>query len=80
MARPFDRHGQAALVFGACSDLAARFDLAAFRQKPTQLVRLLIIDLFHFLRAERAHARRAGPTVAPAPAFRPFAAPAIPGT
>lgn len=54
MAGTFDGIRQRALVTRAGAGLAARSDLAIFNNKATQEVKILVIDIIHFFRAELA--------------------------
>jgi hypothetical protein len=65
-----DGHGERALVPGACSQLAARLDLAALTDVAPQAGDVLVVDVLYVVGAERAHlaARRKTATAAGASA------------
>jgi len=44
MPRALDRHGQASLVLGAHTCLAARANLAAIAHKPAQQINIFVVD------------------------------------
>lgn len=54
VASPLYRHGQRALVTGACSQLPARLDLAALANVPPEARDVLVVNVPDVVDAERA--------------------------
>ena len=82
MARPFDGHGQPALMLGAGGVLAPWLDLAALSQEAAQFIGILIVHFADFLLAEGAGAPATRPAARPTTAAKTpaTAAPTITAT